>query len=282
MPFKAKQNKDFIIVNNKIKLTDEYLSQNKLKFKKITGSRFASVLNKNKYVSPAKVWAMMTNLYFEEMDETLSYVGNVIEPKIKDYVQKTTNINYKQYNPKEVKWDVFDSEKIFGGIPDGEPVNEIGNVDYSTNLPMLEIKTTSIDSFVYKTVNGVLKMQKDPNNIPLIKQKNQKKESWYENDKIVIPDEYKLQLSLYLYLRNISKGLFAIAFLEKEDYTYPEKFDANQRTIELVELELDRKNFGELIKYCENWYNDYIITGTSPELSEKDILWLKENNIDIN
>ncbi len=281
MPFKAQQNKDFIIIDNRIKSNDDYFEKNKLKFKKITGSRFASVLNQNKYNSPAKIWAIMTNLYYEEMDETLSKVGNIIEPKIKKYVEDKTSIKYKQYNPFEIKWDLFQTDKIFGGIPDGEPLDENCNVSYSNDLPMLEIKTTSIDSFVYKTVNGTLRMQKDSNDIPLVKQKNQKKESWYINNEIVIPDEYKLQLSLYLYLRNITKGLFAIAFLEKEDYAFPEKFDVSKRTIELVKLDLDKDNFKQIIDYGINWYNNHIKEGLSPELSQQDILWLKENNINI-
>jgi hypothetical protein len=42
-------------------------------------------------------------------------------------------------------------------------------------MPMLEIKTSSIDSFVYKRVNNQLKMTKDVNGLPVIKEKNAKK-----------------------------------------------------------------------------------------------------------
>lgn len=279
MPFKAKLNKDFFIENNQIKLSQEYFEKNKSKFKKITGSRFASILNKNKYSSPVKTWAMMTNLYFEEMDETLSTVGNIIEPKIKNYVEQVTKINYKQYNPFQIKWDVFQDDKIYGGIPDGEPLNKNGEIDYSDSKPMLEIKTTSIDSFVYKTIDGVLKMQKDENNIPLIKLKNGKKDSWYKNGKIDIPDEYKLQLSLYLYLRGITKGLFAIAFLEKEDYAFPSQFDPSKRTIELVEIDLIKDDFEKIINIGKKWYENFIEKGISPILDKNDLNWLKENNI---
>lgn len=279
MPFKAQVNKDFFIENNQIKLSPEYFEKNKSKFKKITGSRFASILNKNKYSSPVKTWAMMTNLYYEEMDETLSTVGNIIEPKIKSYVENLTKINYKQYNPFQIKWDVFQDDKVFGGIPDGEPLNEKGEIDYSNNNPMLEIKTTSIDSFVYKTIDGVLKMQKDDKNIPLIKLKNGKKDSWYKDGQLVIPDEYKLQLSLYLYLRGIKRGLFAIAFLEKEDYALPSQFDPTKRQIELVSIDLIKDDFEKIISVGRKWYEDYIEKGISPTLESNDLTWLKENNI---
>jgi hypothetical protein len=45
----------------------------------------------------------MTNLYKDLIDETLSRVGNIIEPKIRDYVIKSLNQQYKTYNPKEIK-----------------------------------------------------------------------------------------------------------------------------------------------------------------------------------
>ncbi|MCQ3915071.1 MAG: hypothetical protein MJ201_04985 [Mycoplasmoidaceae bacterium] len=64
---------------------------------------------------------------------------------------------------------------MFGGIPDGEPVNASGIVDYSTGNPMLEIKTSSIDAFVYKTEKGLLHMQKEPNGLPFVKEQGKKK-----------------------------------------------------------------------------------------------------------
>lgn len=276
MPFKAKYGIDFTIKNNRIHLSTDYLLANNKKFKKITGSRLASIINRNQYTSPAKMWAIMTNIYYEEMDETLSFVGNAIEPKVKKYVEEKLDISFKQYNPFEVKWDVFD-DPIFGGIPDGEPIDNNGNFLYDKNLPMLEIKTTSIDSFVYKNENGVLKLQKDDENIPLVKLKGGKLESWYnEKKEIEVPLEYKLQLSLYLYLRNISKGIFAIAFLEKEDYARPEEFDPKTRKIELVELTLDHDAFSKIIDIARDWYNQHIISGISPELGDDDKFWLSD------
>ncbi|MEG2250039.1 MAG: hypothetical protein RSD09_00480 [Bacilli bacterium] len=35
---------------------------------------------------------------------------------------------------------------------------------------MLEVKTTSIDSFVYKYENDVLTLMKDKNNLPIVKE----------------------------------------------------------------------------------------------------------------
>jgi hypothetical protein len=56
-------------------------------------------------------------------------------------------------------------------------MNDLKVIDYSNNKPMLEIKTSSIDSFVYKKEKNELKMQKDAGGLPLIKTKGTKKAS---------------------------------------------------------------------------------------------------------
>jgi hypothetical protein len=114
---------------------------------------------------------------------------------------------------------------------------------------MLEIKTTSIDSFVYKKENHELRLQKDANGLPLIKEAGGKRASWFNNQGINIPDDYKLQLGLYLYLRNANKGLFAIAFLKPEDYVHPESFKIIDHEIALVNMDIRDK--ASLIQYVE-------------------------------
>jgi hypothetical protein len=170
MPLIKDNLQNFEIVNNVVKLTTQYLKNKSYRFKKITGSRLASVLGVSKYDSPFKAWMIITNLYKDIFDPTLATVGNTIEPIIRDYVIKILKHSYKAYEPAKINWDVFSNNNIFGGIPDGEPINENGEIDYSSSKPMLEIKTTSIDSFVYKTQNNQLTMQKDGKGYPLVKQ----------------------------------------------------------------------------------------------------------------
>lgn len=281
MPFIKTFKKDFYIDNNRVVLSKDYFNSNHLSFKKITGSRFSSIFGYNKYTSPLKTWLIMTNLYKDIMDETLAYVGNTIEPKIRKYVEEQTNTKYISYNPVEIKWDMFKNNKIFGGIPDGEPVNDINELDYP-NKPMLEIKTTSIDTFVYKFENNALVMQKDCNGLPLIKTKGAKRNSWFVNDKICIPIDYQMQLALYLYLRGISNGLFAIAFLEAIDYVAPEKFNIDNHEIVLADFHIDISKMKQYIEFAEQWYEDHINGAISPEISKEDIEWLKKEGINVN
>lgn len=177
MPFIKKTSESFKVIGNQIVLTDQFMEANKAKFKKITGSRFASILNMNNFSSPVKTWAIMVGIYSEPMDKMIADAGNIIEPKIKDYVEQKTGIKYKQYNPFEINFDVFSDIEIFGGIPDGEPINAENKVDY-TNHPMLEIKTTAIDSFMYKKEGTIFVLQKDENNAPIVKSEGTKREKW--------------------------------------------------------------------------------------------------------
>lgn len=275
MPFIKKNEVDFSVSNDKILLNKEYLQKNKKLFKKITGTRFSAILGLSKYTSPFKTWTIMTNLYKETIDPTLAKVGNAIEPKVREYVEGQLNCKYMVYNPIAVKWDVFQDNPIFGGIPDGEPINESHLIDYS-KFPMLEIKTSSIDSFIYKRVDNCLQMQKDENGYPVIKQRNQKIQSWFDqNNNIKIPVEYQYQLGLYMYLRKINYGMFAVAFLNQEDYVNPEKFDANNHQIYLVKAKsINNEQFVSDIAFAKKWYQDYIETGISPKMTEEDKKWL--------
>ncbi|KEZ22993.1 MPN551 family DNA-binding protein [Ureaplasma diversum] len=273
MPFIKKVNVDFKLEGNRIVLSKEYLANFKHTFSKITGSRIGSILSVSDYSNQVKTWAQMVKIYKEDIDKIYSDAGNIIEPKIKDYVEQKLNIKFRQYDPVKIKWDIFTDNKIFGGIPDGEPVDENGELLYP-HAPMLEIKTTSIDSFKFKIVDEVLVLQKDKRNYPIIKKENEKREKWFKsNGEIEIPLDYKLQLGLYCYLRNITKGVFGIAFLTVEDYMNPYDFDVNKNEIIIVDYEINLKDFSKILEDAKHWYEEHIIKGISPELTDTDLKW---------
>ncbi len=278
MPFLKKINKDFFIKDNRIYLSNDYIKE--FHPKKITGSRIGAIIGLNKYVSPFQIWCQIVNIYKEEIDPTLAIVGNKIEPKIRSYVEKIMKNKYLVYDPKTIGWDVFKSNKIFGGVPDGEPIDENNNFLYDKGYPMLEIKTTSLDKLTYKIINNAFQMQKDENGIPIVKIKNLKRLEWFSNDNVIkMPNEYIAQLLLYLYLRNASCGLFAVAFLEPKDYANPDLFECDNHEIHLVELKIsDRNSLNQLIKFTEDWYNKHIINNQySPEMTEEDKVWLDKH-----
>lgn len=272
MGFIARPNIDFKLVDNQIVLDANYVLK-KSKFKKITGSRLGSVLNVGQYSSSVKTWCDMVGIYSEPLDPIYANAGNIIEPKIKDYVQESLGIKYIQYDPKKIGFDMFRDNQYFGGIPDGEPVDENDNLLYP-QYPMLEIKTTSIDSFVFKTVDNLLTLQKDENGWPIVKKENEKRAKWFSsNNEIIISDEYKLQLGLYCYLRGVRKGIFAVAFLKTSDYADPNSFDINSTEVVISDYEVDLDNFKYIIDEAQQWYDKYINGHISPKLNDEELKW---------
>ncbi len=270
MPFVKEYNKDFRIEGECLRLTPQFFEKAKPRFKKITGSRIAGILGLSPYNSPVQAWAGMVNIYKDDIDPVLARAGTIIEPKIRDLASKRLNLSFKTYEPAKVNWDVFAENKIFGGIPDGEPVDASGRFLYPAK-PMLEIKTSSIDRLVYKKINGQLQMVLNERGMPIVKQPNGKRAEWFAEDgKIAVKDEYKLQLSLYLHLRNIEYGIFAVCFLKTEDYADPEACDVTQREVRFVELVMKREQMEKIVQKASRWYNDHIMTGVSPQLTVRD------------
>ncbi|AEG73725.1 hypothetical protein MHF_1491 [Mycoplasma haemofelis Ohio2] len=111
-----------------------------------------------------------------------------IESKIRKYLEKELNTTFISYTPR--KYDVFDNLdsshlQLLGGVPDGEEISESGEI-----LSVLEIKT-----------------------ITNIKGKGNE-ESLSE-----IPLSYLLQISLYMYLRNVEEGYICITHLGAENWS---------------------------------------------------------------
>lgn len=270
--FSAKLGKDFYQVGNRLVLSKEYLA--KVKPKKITGTTLGELFDRNG-ANQVKLWMKMFGIYKEPFESIYSQVGQCIEPKLRDYYSTLTNTKYQSYDPSKIKWDVFKDFPIFGGIPDGEPLDANGKIDEQNNR-MLEIKTASIDSFVFNETNGFYYMQKDENGKPIIKMINGKIPEWFQNNIIKIPENYLFQLNLYLYLRNATKGSFVVGFVPTDLYVKPQEFDVKTNKVCIVNCEQNRDLFAKYIEYAKKWYDTYITSGVSPALSQNDINWLQK------
>lgn len=276
MPFIKELNKDFYLEEDHIVLDKQYLQSNRWRFKKATGSRFSGLLGKSKFNTPFKVWCQIVGIYKEDMDPMRAKAGIVVEPKVREFLSQALNTKFKSYDPKEVNWDVLGTPKsIFGGIPDGEPIDAAGNLDYASGKPMIEIKTIAIDKFVNKKVKGVFEIQKD-NGYPLIKTPGAGKlEKLNANGELDVSMDYKLQLGLYLYLRKVRYGLFAYCFVTTDEFVHPEKVVASNDNIMCSTLTID-DSFKHYLDQAQAWYKEFVDTGTSPKMEESDRQWLKE------
>lgn len=270
---KFKYNIDFKIKNNCVVLTST--GRKKIyRPKKITGSRLANVIGCGEFSSPFQTWCDIFGFYKPEIDPFFLEAGIEIEPKLRKYVEDKIGCKFKSYNGPDVGFDVFKENEIFGGLPDGEPFDfENNKFTYDNNFPMLEIKTTSMDEFYWTKKDNEMFLVRDENNIPQLKNCDTKFAKWIDQKQIKIPDSYMYQLGLYLYLRNLSTGIFCIGFLKFEDYLNPKNFDLNKRIILLEKFSINLQEFQTVINYATNWYQDYVEKFISPPMTPSDLEW---------
>ncbi|MDQ0514347.1 hypothetical protein J2Z62_000785 [Mycoplasmoides fastidiosum] len=273
MEFNKFKPNEFVFQNKQIHLTPAG-RQKVYRPKKITGSRLGAILGVDEYSSPFQVWCDMMGFFKTTPDPFFLNAGIVIEPKLREFVESKLNCKFQSYHGPDVGFDVFKTNKYFGGMPDGEPLDpQTNQVNYESNIPMLEIKTTSIDEYFWTKRDNELVLERDENGLPLIKSEGTRFSKWIDQKHIKIRNSYMFQLGLYLYLRNQTKGLFCVAFLETADYLNPENFDLNKNIVLLEEFEMDRQSFQAAIDYAQAWYEAHIVTGISPEMSSADLEW---------
>lgn len=219
--------------------------------KKVTGTRFATILGLNPWSTPFEMWCAITKTYEKPFEDTIYTVaGKTIEPKQADYIEtlgldivRPVDVYGDNYFQKTYG-DFYPENPIFGGMWDYLGLDEKGNVD-----TIFEMKTTK------------------------------RVEDWEED----IPEYYALQAALYAYLKGVDTVVMVASFLDDKDYPVEtadgkfntkntEKFTPNvTNTITKVfELSVRYPNFEEdYIKPVENWWNDYVVTGISPDYDEK-------------
>ena len=87
---------DFEFMDNRVKLKSAPKS-----YKKLTGTRFATIMGLNAWSTPFEVWCAVTRLYeipFE--DSVYTIAGKTIEPKIRDYLRSRYFMDIK--SPEDV------------------------------------------------------------------------------------------------------------------------------------------------------------------------------------
>ena len=140
--------------------------------KKVTGTRFATILGLNPWSTPFEMWCAITKTYEKPFEDTIYTVaGKTIEPKQAEYMKKSYGMDlitpadrYGEDYFNKTWGDFFPENPILGGMWDYLGVDENGTVD-----TVLEMKTTK------------------------------RIEDW-QND---APEYYALQAALYAYLLGV-------------------------------------------------------------------------------
>ena len=224
----------------------EFLKDNRIQVdppkrpKKLTATRFASILGFNRWSTPFSAWCEMTRTYEEPFEDSIyTIAGKVIEPKICDYLRSRYFMDIK--SPTDVYGpDYF--KKTWGDFfPDVEGLG--GMWDFLGDDFVVEVKTTK------------------------------RVEDWRGSDGTVEPPiYYKLQACLYAYLLGFDNVVMTCSFLQDKDYEDPEAFVPTVDNTVVVEFSLSEEypNFKEeFIDPAMRFWNDHVLTGISPEFDEK-------------
>lgn len=227
----------------KIKWVDKHIEIAKPKAtKKITGTRFGSILGENPWSTPFEMWCAITKTYEKPFEDTkYTLAGKAIEPKQAEYISKSYGFDLK--SPTDVygedyfnktHGDFFAADAIFGGMWDYLAVD----TDTDEIEAVLEMKTTK------------------------------RVEDW-KND---IPEYYALQAALYAYLLGADNVIMVASFLKDKDYEKPEKFEPSiDNTITRVFKVSNRyPDFEQLVQEATDWWERYVASGASPNYDEDD------------
>lgn len=226
----------------------EWLDGNKIQIippkrpKKLTGTRFATILGLNPWSTPFEIWCEVTRTYQKPFEDTIyTIAGKTIEPKQAEYMKQTyfmsnlvtpTDIWGKDYF-RQTYGDFFRESPVLGGMwdyllygKDGKPTT------------VLEMKTSK------------------------------RVEDWKDD----IPEYYALQAALYAYLLGVDEVIMVASFLEPKDYDNPEKFECSgentiTRPFKVSERYPDFEK--KYVKPALKWWKDYVESGISPAFDER-------------
>lgn len=235
----------------------EFLENNTIKVsppkrpKKLTATRFATIMGLNAWATPFSAWCEMTRVYEEPfVDSIYTVAGKIIEPKVCEYLRNRYFMEIK--SPTDVYGaDYF--KKTFGDF--FPAIEGLGGMwDFLGNDFVVEVKTTK------------------------------RAEDWLGVDGTPEPPiYYKLQAALYAYLLGFDDVVMTCSFLEAKDYPIDlgnGKFDespaqAFEPTVDntiVIEFKVSEEfpTFKEsYIDPAMKFWRDHVLTGISPEFDEK-------------
>jgi len=240
----------------------EWLDNNRIQIippkkpKKLTATRFATILGLNPWQTPFEVWCEVTRTYAKPFEDTIyTIAGKIIEPKQAEYMKKSyfmTNL----VTPTDI-WGADYFKRTWGDF-----------------FPEIAVLGGMWDYLLY---------DKDGKPTTVLEMKTSKRvEDWAED----IPEYYALQAALYAYLLGVDDVIMVASFLEDGDYADPSKFvckgtNTITRPFKVSERYPDFEK--RYVKPALKWWHDHVESGVSPAYDEKkdaDILKvLRTNNL---
>lgn len=222
--------------------------------KKITGTHFPIVLDVNPYQTPFETWCRCTRTYEKPFEgNKYTNAGQVIEPKVFEFLRTSMGYGNRLVTPEDVygkdhfqkTWgDFYPDTLIYGGMWDALILDECANIE-----TVVEIKTVQVDGR-----SGSLEKR------------------WKDGQ---APDYQALQASLYAYLLGVDDVMMVSVSLKDSngDYEHPELVVPSyaNENVYIDEFKVSERypNFDLYIEKATDWWNRYVLTGTSPDYDEK-------------
>lgn len=223
--------------------------------KKLTATRFATILGLNPWSTPFEIWCEVTRTYQKPFEDTIyTAAGKTIEPKQAQYMRDNyfmtltapADVWGEDYF-KKTFGDFFPDQDVLGGMWDYLKGASVAKAD-----AVLEMKTTK------------------------------RAEDWAQD----IPEYYALQAALYAYLLGVDDVIMVASFLNEKDYADPSKYECNVHNTITRPFKVSERypHFErDYVKPALKWWKDHVESGISPAYDEKkdaDILKaLRTNNL---
>ena len=188
----------------KIKWSETSIKNETLgKTKKITGTRFAAILGKNRWQSAFEVWADITRTYDKPFESTIyTEAGKIIEPMQVEWYKNNYFVNLLT---PEQRYG-FDPFKVTYG-------------DFFRGLKASRLSAGKFDDPKHPILGGMwdaLELDEDGQPIGVIECKSTKRaQDWSEEE---APEYYEYQAALYAYLLGLDRVTMVVTFLDEEDY----------------------------------------------------------------
>ena len=218
--------------------------------KKVTGSRFSSIIGKNRYETPFSTACEMAGLYSEYESTKYTEAGDKLEPVMRSYLRTNAGEFLSKElgcSPKSVigveepvskfmcGHEHFPDRGIFGGMVDGYVV-----VD-GKRAAVLEIKTSSREDEWIDPATGT---------------------------RSAIPINYSYQTALYAHLSGLKKIVFVAGFLRDNHYDDLLSWSPNKDNCQVIVI--DAPDISKEMAAAEKWYKKHLEAGVTPEWTEKD------------
>lgn len=217
--------------------------------RKLTGTRFASVLGLNKWNTPFQTWCEITGAYRVPFEDTIyTRAGKAIEPSQITYMREAYGMD-NLIDPTDVwgpdpfskTYGNFYTHKVFGGMWDSLMVDE----DWDGSVDGLKGHTEAVLEF--KTTKRA--------------------EDWAED----VPEYYALQAALYAWLLDCDDVIMVASFLQEGDYDDPESFVPSAENTATYEFRISERypDFeSDYIVPALDWWAAHVESGESPEFDE--------------